>query len=123
VTQLCFDATVLHRWVTRIRGLGIQLPVRVGVPGPIATGQLLRVSGRIGVGDSLRFLARHRGAVRLAGPGRYDPLPLLAAAATDTPTGIVGIHLYTFNAIADTETWRRTLLARVADTPEGEVAG
>lgn len=110
VSQVCFDSRALHRWVARLRARGIAHPVLLGVPGPVPTSQLLRVSQRIGVGESLRFLSGHAGMLRVVRPGAFDPLPLLAAAAAPGTHPVDGLHVYTFNAVADTEQWRRRLL-------------
>ncbi|WP_084653446.1 methylenetetrahydrofolate reductase [Nocardioides insulae] len=120
VTQLCFDPAAVTDWAARVRRRGIDLPVLVGVPGAVSTGRLLRVGLRIGVGTSLRFLEDHSGLLRLAKPGAYDPEGLLAAlagsaAAADPVERVAGVHLYTFNAVADTERWRRDLLDRLEE--------
>lgn len=110
VSQVCFDAPTVRRWVGRIRARGIALPVVLGVPGPVPTTKLLRAGQQIGVGESLRFLTGHAGMLRLARPGAYDPMPLLTEVAAPGPDQVSGLHLYTFNAVAATETWRRRML-------------
>lgn len=121
VSQLCLDADTVARWVATLRDRGLALPVLAGVPGAVGTGRLLRVARQVGVGDSLRFLTGHGpGLARLAGPGRFDPTDLVASLAYpgegEAPTGL---HVYTFNALADTERWRQQLLARLE---EGDAA-
>lgn len=115
VSQVCFDSRSVRRWVARLRARGLTLPVLLGVPGPVPTGQLLRVGQRIGVGESLRFLAGQAGMLRVVKPGAFDPLPLLAATAAPGPAPVSGLHLYTFNAVAVTEQWRRRLLAELTE--------
>jgi methylenetetrahydrofolate reductase (NADPH) len=119
VSQICFDPAVVVRWVERIRRRGVELPVYVGVPGPAATGQLLRVSRRVGVGESVRFLAHHRaGLLRLAWPGAWRPDRLVGGLAPhldDQHLRLQGLHLYTFNDVAGAERWRRTLLAQLRE--------
>ena len=34
VTQFCFDPATIIRWITRLRDLGVEIPVRVGMAGP-----------------------------------------------------------------------------------------
>lgn len=123
VSQICFDAKTVVDWTRRLRARGIVQPVLVGMPGPITTGRLLQVGRRIGVGESLRFLTGHRELARLARPGPWDPLPLLHQIAgrldeDGEGLGVAGLHLYTFNAVAETEQWRRTQLDML-----GEPAG
>lgn len=110
VSQVCFDGPTVRRWVGRLRARGIALPVLLGVPGPVPTTKLLRAGQQIGVGESLRFLTGHAGMLRLARPGAYDPMPLLTEVAAPGPDQVSGLHLYTFNAVAATESWRRRML-------------
>ncbi|MCI3242636.1 methylenetetrahydrofolate reductase [Streptomyces spinosisporus] len=116
VSNLCFDPRVLGEWIARIRRRGITLPLYVGVAGPVQRAKLLAVATRIGVGESTRFLTRHASWFwRFAAPGGYSPDGLLARserALTAPSAGVAGLHLFTFNQIAETERWRRTLLER-----------
>lgn len=124
VTQMCFDPAVLVDWIVDLRRRGVDIPVRPGVAGPVSTARLMRVGARIGVGDSLRILSRHRGGLRaLMGPGTWTPDalldPLLDAVAERTAThgdlGIAGLHLYTFNAVEESARWRRRVLRSAGD--------
>lgn len=118
VSNLCFDARVLGEWIGRIRRRHITLPVHVGVAGPVQRAKLLTMAAKIGVGESTRFLTRHASwFVRLAAPGGYAPERLLArsgAALTAPSAKVAGLHLFTFNQIAETERWRRAALERLA---------
>ncbi|MBA3430256.1 MAG: methylenetetrahydrofolate reductase [Actinobacteria bacterium] len=113
-TQMCFDATAILRWIEEARRRGIGLPVRVGLPGVLNRNKLLKTSMRIGVGDSARFVRKHTGLLtKLIGPGRYSPDDLVASLAEFVdvrPYDLRGLHIYTFNEIADTERWRRAVL-------------
>ena len=119
VSQICFDPAVLVRWTQRVRRRGVDLPLYVGVPGPASTRALLRVSRRIGVGESTRFLANHRlDILRLARPGTWRPDSLLAGISghlEDPQLRMQGLHIYTFNDVATTEQWRLATLARLRD--------
>ncbi|WP_194288584.1 methylenetetrahydrofolate reductase [Ornithinicoccus halotolerans] len=123
VSQLCLDPAAVTRWVSSLRERGLDLPVLAGIPGAVGTGRLLRISRQIGVGDSLRFLTGHgTGLARLARPGRFDPTHLVASLAAPEEDGgeaPAGLHIYSFNALADTEQWRQQLLARLQ---EGDAA-
>lgn len=121
VGQLCFDPQIVLSWISALRESGMQAPVFAGIPGRVSAARLLGIAGRIGVGDSLRFLSGGTGTLRrLAIPGRYDPTPLAAGLAAGAGGVVVsGIHLYTFNALEETEHWRQQLLARLG---EGEPA-
>lgn len=114
VTQLCFDADAILGWISDIRRKGIELPVYVGLPGAVDPKKLLRVSLKVGVGDSVRFLKKQTGLVgMLLKPGGYSPDELverLAPYAGDRHYDIVGLHLYTFNQVESTAQWRQRML-------------
>ncbi|MFF5015321.1 methylenetetrahydrofolate reductase [Streptomyces sp. NPDC001165] len=117
VSNLCFDPRALGDWIARIRGRDVTLPVHVGVAGPVQRAKLLSMATKIGVGESTRFLTRHASwFLRFAAPGGYDPERLLARGAqalTRPSAGVAGLHLFTFNQIAETERWRRKVLDRL----------
>ncbi|MER5204069.1 5,10-methylenetetrahydrofolate reductase [Streptomyces sp. NPDC002825] len=117
VSNLCFDPRVLGEWIARIRRRDITLPVHLGVAGPVQRAKLLAMATKIGVGESTRFLTRHASwFLRFATPGGYSPERLLARgekALTAPSAGVAGLHLFTFNQIAETERWRRTVIDRL----------
>ncbi|MGW2638141.1 methylenetetrahydrofolate reductase [Streptomyces sp. NPDC001348] len=117
VSNLCFDPRMLVEWVARIRRRGVTLPVHLGVAGPVQRAKLLTMATKIGVGESTRFLTRHPSwFLRFAAPGGYSPERLLTRVeeglAAPSP-GVAGLHLFTFNQIAETEAWRRALVERL----------
>jgi methylenetetrahydrofolate reductase (NADPH) len=117
VSNLTFDPDVLGRWVRRVRARGVTTPILVGLPGPVERAKLLTMATKIGVGESTRFLAKNRGVfARIAAPGGYDPLRLLTRAADvlgSEEMKVHGLHLFTFNQVAETEAWRLQQLARL----------
>ncbi|MDX3452943.1 methylenetetrahydrofolate reductase [Streptomyces sp. ME02-8801-2C] len=117
VSNLCFDARVLGEWVARVRRRDVSLPVYVGVAGPVQRAKLLSMATKIGVGESTRFLTRHPlWFLRFAAPGGYSPERLLSraeGALTAPGAGVAGLHLFTFNQVAETERWRRAVLERL----------
>ena len=106
-TQMCFDVGAIERWVTEIRANGIELPVKIGIPGVTDVTKLIGISMRIGVGTSLRFISKNRSlATQLLKP--YSPANLvgdLAALAEQPDLGIGGLHIYTFNQVEATLAW------------------
>ena len=50
---------VTARWIEDVWARGTRLPIYVGIPGAVQRAKLLRVSTRIGIGDSLRFLRKN----------------------------------------------------------------
>jgi methylenetetrahydrofolate reductase (NADPH) len=123
VSQICFDAAVIAGWIRRVRERGVDLPIFVGLPGPTDALRLLRLSGRIGLGESARFLRRHGGWLgRLTLPRAYRPeqlLECLAAAIALPANGVEGLHMFTFNEIAQEEQWRRGQLVRLGAPAPG----
>ena len=117
VSNLCFDPRVVKKWVARVRRRGIQLPIHIGLAGVADPAKLLRISTRIGVVDSARFLRGHTNwFMRMVQPGGYDPgrfttglLPDLALPERK----VVGLHVFTFNEIEPTERWRQETLAQL----------
>ena len=117
VSQLCLDAGVIAWWIGAVRARGVDLPIYIGIPGPIEGPRLLRIATRIGVGESRRFLRRHGGLLaRMLLRGRYRSDSLierLTPEITDPENRIAGFHVYTFNELEATERWRREALSRL----------
>jgi methylenetetrahydrofolate reductase (NADPH) len=116
VSQICFDPTVIATWIRRVRDRGVALPIHIGLPGPIDPVRLLRLSRRIGLGQSARFLRRHGSWLgRMTLPRGYHPESLLRRLGPDLApvrNGVAGLHLFTFNELAQVERWRERELAR-----------
>ena len=117
-TQMCFDPNAIARWISARRSEGLALPIHLGVPGVAEPGRLLAIASRIGVADTHRFLVKNTRFVArlLRSGGFYRPDGLLQALApviADEVAGVVDLHMYTFNAVAEFETWRRRYLERL----------
>ncbi|AHG02111.1 methylenetetrahydrofolate reductase (plasmid) [Halostagnicola larsenii XH-48] len=114
-TQLCYDPQAIIDWIDTIRSRGIELPVEVGIPGVMKYQKLLNISKKVGVGDSVRFLKKTTGILGfvrqfIGSRGKYEPDQLvdgLKPYAADPDYGIRGLHIYTFNQVPDTESWRK----------------
>ncbi len=117
VSNLCFDVGVIKRWVVRVRKRGVQLPIFIGMAGVTDPAKLLRVSTRIGISDSARFLKGHSNwLMRMISPGGYDPsrfAPSLMPDFAQHERKVAGLHVFTFNEIEPTERWRQEMLARL----------
>jgi len=117
VSQICFDADVIATWVKRVRDRGTHLPIWIGVPGAVDNRKLMRTSLRIGLGESVRFLRAQRGLLRrFLSPRRFTPTDLLEQLSptfAEPGARVGGIHVYTFNELRKTETWRRQLVDRM----------
>jgi methylenetetrahydrofolate reductase (NADPH) len=117
VSQVCFDARTIARWIGAVRERGTTLPIDVGIPGVVGWTRLLRIAKRIGVGESARFLRNRRSWIgRLVAPAGYHPDELveeLAPTVADQAAAVAGFHVFTFNELEATERWRRETLGRL----------
>jgi len=117
VSNLCFDPKVITGWVRRVRQRGVELPIYIGLPGITDPAKLLRISRKIGVGESARFLRGHTGWLRrMLEPGGFtlDQLVLgVTPALTKPDLKVAGFHIFTFNELDATEQWRRQTLKRL----------
>jgi methylenetetrahydrofolate reductase (NADPH) len=116
VSQLCFDADVIAAWIAEVRRRGTDLPIWIGVPGNVPYAKLLRVSMKIGLGESARFLRHHGNWLSRLVTRQFKPDRLvadLAPIAADPAARVAGVHIYTFNEVARTERWRRAALERL----------
>lgn len=116
-TQLCFDPQTVINWTREIRSRGVNLPVFVGIPGVMKYQRLLSISQQVGVGQSIQFLQKTSGVLgflrQLIGSrGKYVPDDLVDGLEHADDPGLGGVHIYTFNQIPDTESWRQ---ARVGE--------
>jgi methylenetetrahydrofolate reductase (NADPH) len=117
VSQLCFDPAVIAGWIAAVRERGVDLPVYIGIPGAVSRARLLRISTKIGVGESARFLRGHRSVIaRLFLRGTYGSSNLINGLLTqlrDDSSSVRGFHIYTFNELEKTELWRRQTIERL----------
>jgi methylenetetrahydrofolate reductase (NADPH) len=119
VSNLTFSPTVMDRWIKRLRARGVMMPVLLGVPGPVHRAKLLSMATKIGVGDSTRFLIKNKGLFgRLAAPGGFTGERFLFQCAPvfgGSDALVEGLHVFTFNQIAETEVWLSDLRSRLSD--------
>ena len=119
ITQLCFHPSTTTAWARRVKLRGIDLPIRIGLPGAVTRQKLVRISAGLGLGQSARFLLKqHSMFWRFFLPHGYRPDKLverLAPALGRPENNLQGFHLFTFNEVARTEAWRQEWLARLSD--------
>src|SRR4029079_10523460 len=110
----CVDQQHVPQWVRRLWAQRITMPLLLGLPGPVDRTKLLSMAGKIGVGESTRFLNKHKGTfARLAAPGGFTGEKFLQKCAAELSApemGVEGVHVFTFNQVAETEKWRAALL-------------
>jgi methylenetetrahydrofolate reductase (NADPH) len=114
VTQVCFNAGTTLAWAHEATRRGVDLPIRIGMPGAVSRQKLMRISARIGLGDSARFLKKQQSMFwRFFLPGGYSPNKLIKGLSphfgSEEPE-IRGLHIFTFNDLEATEAWRQKML-------------
>jgi methylenetetrahydrofolate reductase (NADPH) len=114
VSQVCFDPAVTAQWIDAVWARGTRLPIHVGIPGAVSRAKLLRVSTRIGIGDSMRFLRKNGSFAGRFFRG-FDPDRLIDGLG-EVLAGekVGGFHVFTFNDLEDTEAWRQRRLGPTA---------
>ena len=107
VTQFCFDAPTILKWIGRLRDFGVEHPVRVGLPGPTNLATLLRYARRCGVRASAQGLARQAGLVRqLFAMSTPDVLVrAIAEARAHKHLGEIAPHFFSFGGLAQAARW------------------
>jgi methylenetetrahydrofolate reductase (NADPH) len=113
-TQLCFDPKAIAAFIEDRRAEGVDLPVKLGIPGVAEIPRLMAISARIGVKDASKFVLRNYRFVGqlLKSGGIYRPSRLirdLAPVIADPAARVIGLHVYTFNNVAPTVAWRDEL--------------
>ncbi|MCZ7643448.1 MAG: methylenetetrahydrofolate reductase [Pseudorhodoplanes sp.] len=107
VTQFCFDAGAIVRWIDRVRDLGIEHRVRVGMAGPTSLTTLLRYAARCGVKASAAGAARQAGLMKnLFTISAPDPIVrALAQTREERRLGDVSGHFFSFGGVDATARW------------------
>ncbi|WP_332762881.1 methylenetetrahydrofolate reductase, partial [Pseudarthrobacter sp.] len=102
VTQMCLSAEAISRYIQSIRKAGIEMPVWIGVPGPVSIRKLVSLGARLGIGRSLK-LARGTGMAGALWRGddflSYDSGRLIREVHQELAGDplFAGFHVYTFN--------------------------
>jgi methylenetetrahydrofolate reductase (NADPH) len=107
VTQFCFNARPIIDYVARLRGYGIEQPVRIGLAGPTSLTALMRYAARCGVRASAQAMAQRAGLLRqmfaLTAPDD------LVRALADAAPGGRALHFFSFGGVPATARWTRAV--------------
>lgn len=113
VSQLCFNPDVLVAWLRRVRAAGVTLPLHLGLAAPLQIRKLLELSPQLGVGSSVRYLAKQHGLIGSVLKGSaYHPESLLLGmgdAIAAQELAIEQLHLFSFNQAEATVAWQRSV--------------
>ena len=108
VTQFAFDPAPVIAWAERLAGLGIALPIHVGIAGPAKLQTLIKYAVACGVGPSLGVLQkRARDLTKLLKP--FEPTEIATALATYRATHpeslIERLHIFPLGGINASSDW------------------
>jgi methylenetetrahydrofolate reductase (NADPH) len=107
VTQFAFDDDAIVEWVGEMRARGIDVPVRLGVPGPAGIKRLLGFAKRCGVGASASVMKKYgislTNLIGSAGPDKL--VDSLDKKLSDEEHGRVRLHFYPFGALTPSAEW------------------
>lgn len=106
VTQFAFDDDAIVDWVKEMRSRGIDVPVRLGVPGPAGIKRLLGFAKRCGVGASASVMKKYGiSLTNLIGSAGPDKLVASLDKGLTDEAGRVRLHLYPFGALTPSAEW------------------
>jgi methylenetetrahydrofolate reductase (NADPH) len=107
VTQVDFDVDRVLSWLAEVRQHGVELPIRVGAPGPTSIKGLLGFASRLGVSTSATIAKKYgfsmTNLLGKAGPDRF--IRDLQAGVDPAKHGVVKLHFYTFGGFKTTAEW------------------
>ncbi|BCH27755.1 methylenetetrahydrofolate reductase [Mesorhizobium sp. L-8-3] len=108
VTQFGFDAEKFIAWADGLAGLGIDLPVHLGVAGPAKITTLLKYAAVCGVGNSLSFFKK-RSASLAALATSHSPesfvSPVEEHFRANPGSAIEQLHVFPFGGIKNASRW------------------
>ena len=106
VTQFAFDDDAIIDWVHEMRQRGIDVPVRIGVPGPAGIKRLLGFAKRCGVGASANVMKKYGiSLTNLIGTAGPDKLVAALDQGLSEEHGRVRLHFYPFGALTASAEW------------------
>jgi len=107
ITQVDFDVDRVLQWLAEVREAGVDLPIRVGVPGPASVKLLLGFASRLGLSTSATIAKKYGLSVTnllgKAGPENF--IRDLQAGLDPGKHGEVKLHFYTFGGFKTTAEW------------------
>jgi methylenetetrahydrofolate reductase (NADPH) len=107
ITQIDFDVDRVLAWLAEVREHGVDLPIRVGVPGPASVKLLLGFASRLGISTSTTIAKKYGLSVTnllgKAGPDKF--IRDLAAGLDPGKHGVVKLHFYTFGGFKTAAEW------------------
>lgn len=106
LTQFGFDVDPVFTWIEEVRRRGIDLPIRIGVPGPAGIKRLLTYAKRFGVSTSAGIAKKYGFSLtNLLGTAGPEKMISSLDAGLTPAHGDVKLHFYTFGGMKTTAEW------------------
>jgi len=106
VTQFGFDPEAFMQWLETLRHRGIDVPVRIGVPGPTNIKSLLKFAARCGVEASASVMKKYGVTLgKLIGVAGPDKMVDAFASGLSSEHHPVRLHFYSFGGLARNIEW------------------
>lgn len=107
-TQFCFESEPVIEWANRIKAMGIDIPIHIGIAGPAKLQTMIKFAMACGVGPSLRVLQRRAKDVsKLLLP--FEPTDILtelaAHKAANPELNIEAVHFFPLGGIKTNANW------------------
>ncbi|WP_413542689.1 methylenetetrahydrofolate reductase [Citricoccus nitrophenolicus] len=113
LTQFGFDVDPVFAWIEEVRRRGIELPIRIGVPGPAGIKRLLTFASRFGVSTSAGIAKKYGFSItNLLGTAGPDKMINDLDAGLTEAHGDVKLHFYTFGGMKATAEWIQQFQAK-----------
>lgn len=121
VTQFCFEAETIVRFLQHLRALHVRTALRVGIAGPTRPDALLRFALRCGVGPSIRALTKQRANIaKLLALWEPDMIVQTLAETPLATVPVAGLHFYTLGGLKRSIEWASAVAAgRIVLQAEG----
>jgi len=114
ITQFGFDEAPILEWIARVRREGIDLPIRIGVPGPAGVRRLVSFATRFGVGANAMVVKKYgfslTNLIGSAGPDKL--IDALSSGYAPDVHGRLHLHFYTFGGLTKTSEWLQDFRSR-----------
>jgi len=109
-TQFCFDSKTVIKWANEISGMGIDLPIHIGIAGPAKLQTLLRYSIECGVGASIKIRQKRAlDLTKLLMP--YEPKTIISELAeykdNHPDFNIEQVHFFPLGGTITTAKWAK----------------
>lgn len=113
LTQFGFDVDPVFAWIEEVRRRGIDLPIRIGAPGPAGIKRLLTYASRFGVATSAGIAKKYGFSItNLLGTAGPDKLITDLGNGLTPAHGDVKLHFYTFGGMKNTAEWIQDFQAK-----------